>query len=78
MNRNAVFVIVIALSIATFAATIVVSYAAIKVEAAKSDKWCYTKFNSELVCFQSKSSCIDAFDLSDGAARDCHRSNSKS
>jgi Na+-translocating ferredoxin:NAD+ oxidoreductase RNF subunit RnfB len=32
MNRKAVFVIVIALSIATFAATIVVSYAAIKVE----------------------------------------------
>jgi hypothetical protein len=49
MNRNALFVIVVALSIATFAATIVVSYSALRVEAAKSDKWCYTKFNIELV-----------------------------
>jgi hypothetical protein len=73
MNRKAVFVIVIVLSIATFTATIVVSYGALKAEAAKSDKWCYTKFNSELVCFESKNSCIDAFDLSGGAARDCHR-----
>jgi len=73
MNQNAVLVIVIVLSIATFAETIVVSYGALKAEAAKSDKWCYTKFNSELVCFESKNSCIDAFDLSGGAARDCHR-----
>ena len=73
MNRKAVFVIVIALPNATFAAMIVVSYGALKVEAAKTDKWCYTTFHYELVCFQSKSSWIDAFDLSGGAARDCHR-----
>ena len=73
MNKNTVFGIAIALSIATLAATIVISYGIVKAEAAKSDKWCYTTFHSELVCFPDKGSCNDGFDFSGGAARDCHK-----
>jgi hypothetical protein len=69
----AVFGIVTALSIATFASTIVISYNSIYMEAAKIRQTVYTTFNSELVCFQSKSTCLDAFDTSSGAARACHR-----
>ncbi|HKX20559.1 MAG TPA: hypothetical protein VJM74_02685 [Nitrososphaeraceae archaeon] len=76
MNKNAVFGIVIILSIATLAATIVVSYGMLKVEGAKSDKWCYTKFDSNLVCFQDNSSCSDGYYNSGGAARDCHKESS--
>jgi len=76
MNKNAVFGIAILLSIATLAATIVVSYGVPKVEGAKSDKWCYTKFDSNLVCFQDKGSCNDGFYFSGGAARDCHKETS--
>ena len=73
MNKIAVFGIVIVLSIAAFATTIVASYGSLKVEAAISDKWCYTTFHSELICFQSKSSCNDAIDYSGGTARPCHQ-----
>jgi len=68
-----VFGLVIFLSIATLAATIVISYGMVKAEAAKSDKWCYTTFHSELVCFPDKGSCNDGFDFSGGAARDCQK-----
>ena len=73
MNKNTVFGLVILLSIATLAATIVLSFGMAKAETAKSHKWCYTKFDSNLVCFQDKSSCNDGFDFSGGAARDCHK-----
>ena len=61
MNRNTVYVIVIALSIATFAATIVVSYGALKAEAVKSNHWCYT-INEGEACLPTKHECTIAFE----------------
>jgi hypothetical protein len=73
MSRNVVFGIVIALSIATFAATIVVSYSALKVEAVETDKWCYTHdiVRIESVCFQTKNSCVDAHDADEASSSNC-------
>ncbi len=72
MNRNAVG-IVIALSIATLAATIAVSYGVIKVEAVNSDKWCYTHdiTGIESICFQSESRCVNVHDTDEAATSGC-------
>ena len=72
MNRNAVFGIVIALSIATFAATIVGSFGALKAEAAKSDKWCFNIQEGE-ACFQDKKTCLLAWQTDPNRESECHR-----
>jgi hypothetical protein len=75
MNKNGTLGIIIALSIAMVGATVVVSYGALQVEAAKSGavvNWCYD--SSGVECFPNHGECTKAQQDDQDAHSGCFKS----
>jgi len=78
MNKSGILGMIIVLSVAVLGSTIVNTYGAQHVEAAKSDLaflWCYSTLNSpnDFLCYSNHGECSMVQSADDDAKSDCLR-----